>query len=119
MEEMGRGLPAYPTLFAKFADTLTGPTDSVAAVPEDPEMDWEGELGVVVGRTAYRVSEDEAGDCIAGFTVAILPLHPGDLILTGTPGGVGRARTPQVYLTAGDVVTVTIDGIGSLSTPIV
>lgn len=33
-------------------------------------MDWEGELGVVVGRTAYKVSENEAGDCIAGFTVA-------------------------------------------------
>ncbi|MBO0913120.1 fumarylacetoacetate hydrolase family protein [Streptomyces laculatispora] len=193
IQEMGRDLPSYPTLFAKFADTLTGPTDSVAAVPEDPEMDWEGELGVIIGRTAYKVSEDEAEDCIAGFTVAndismrgwqyrttewlqgkiwarstpvgpflvtpdefdpatavlrttvngapvqehgiadllftpahlvayvstILPLHPGDLILTGTPGGVGRARTPRVYLTAGDVVAVTIDGIGSLSTPIV
>ncbi|WP_323179872.1 fumarylacetoacetate hydrolase family protein [Streptomyces sp. NBC_01285] len=48
-----------------------------------------------------------------------MPLHPGDLILTGTPGGVGRARTPRVYLTAGDVVAVTIDGIGGLTTPIV
>ncbi|MEU1468297.1 fumarylacetoacetate hydrolase family protein [Streptomyces sp. NPDC005761] len=56
---------------------------------------------------------------LVAYVSTILPLHPGDLILTGTPGGVGRARTPQVYLTAGDVVTVTIDGIGSLSTPIV
>lgn len=193
IQEMGRDLPSYPTLFAKFADTLTGPTDSVAAVAEDPEMDWEGELGVVVGRTAYKVGEEEAGEYIAGFTVAndismrgwqyrstewlqgkiwarstpvgpvlvtpdefdpttavlrttvngtsvqehgvadllftpahlvayvstMLPLRPGDLILTGTPGGVGRARTPQVYLKAGDVVEVTIDGIGAVSTPIV
>jgi len=192
IEEMGRGLPSHPTLFAKFADTLTGPNDAVAAVPEDPEMDWEGELVVVIGRTAYQVDEDEAADCIAGYTVAndismrgwqyrttewlqgkiwarttpvgpvlttsdafdlatatlsttvngttvqehpiadllftparliayistMLPLRPGDLILTGTPGGVGRARTPRWYLKSGDVVEVTIDGIGSVTTPI-
>ncbi|MFE6684275.1 fumarylacetoacetate hydrolase family protein [Streptomyces sp. NPDC057729] len=70
IEEMGRGLPSHPTLFTKFADTLTGPADPVAAVPEDPEMDWEGELAVVVRRTAYKVTEDESADCIAGYTVA-------------------------------------------------
>ncbi|MFD0226355.1 fumarylacetoacetate hydrolase family protein [Streptomyces hirsutus] len=192
IQEMGRELPEYPTLFAKFADTLTGPADAVATVAEDPEMDWEGELAVVVGRTAYKVSEEEAEEHIAGFTVAndismrgwqyrstqwlqgkiwarstpvgpvlvtpdefdaatavlrttlngtpvqehriadllftpahlvayvstMLPLHPGDLILTGTPGGVGRARTPRWYMKPGDLVEVTIDGIGTVSTPI-
>ncbi|MFJ2564316.1 fumarylacetoacetate hydrolase family protein [Streptomyces sp. NPDC087568] len=54
---MGRELPARPTLFAKFADTLTGPADAVPAVAEDPGMDWEGELAVV-GRTAYKVREE-------------------------------------------------------------
>ncbi|GAA3704808.1 fumarylacetoacetate hydrolase family protein [Arthrobacter ginkgonis] len=190
--EMGRELPAYPTVFAKFADTLTGPADAVAAVPEDPDLDWEGELAVVIGRTAYRVGEGEAGKHIAGYAAAndismrgwqartqewlqgkiwarstpvgpvmvtadefdpaqatlrttvngqtmqehpvadllfkpaqlvaylstILPLRPGDLILTGTPGGVGKGRTPQIYLQAGDIVEVEIDGIGNLLTPI-
>ncbi|NLU83111.1 fumarylacetoacetate hydrolase family protein [Rhodococcus sp. HNM0569] len=190
IEEMGRELPSHPTLFAKFADTLTGPRDAVEAV--DPELDWEGELVAVVGREAHRVNETEAADCIAGYTVAddismrgwqyrttewlqgkmwarstpvgpvmvtadefdpatarlrttvngvtmqehaiadllfapaalvayistMVPLHPGDMILTGTPGGVGRGRTPAVYLAPGDVVEVTIDGIGMLSTPI-
>lgn len=193
IEEMGRELPKYPTVFAKFADTLTGPSDPVVHAGDDTQMDWEGELAVIVGRTAYRVDESEAADCIAGYTVAddismrgwqyrstewlqgkiwarstpvgpvmvtsdefdlenatlhttvngetvqkhglgdllfepaylvsylstMLPLHPGDLILTGTPGGVGRARTPEVYLKPGDVVEVTIDGIGAVSTAIV
>ncbi len=41
-------------------------------------------------------------------------LRPGDVILTGTPGGVGHAREPREYLTSGSVVEVTIDGIGTL-----
>jgi acylpyruvate hydrolase len=42
-------------------------------------------------------------------------LHPGDLILTGTPGGVGYRREPQLSLHPGDVVTVEIDGVGSIT----
>lgn len=49
----------------------------------------------------------------------MIPLNPGDIILTGTPGGVGRARDPQVYLKPGDVVEVEIEGIGSMSSSIV
>ncbi len=44
----------------------------------------------------------------------ILTLDPGDIIFTGTPGGVGAARTPPEWLTAGDVVTTTIEGLGAL-----
>ena len=49
------------------------------------------------------------------------PLSPGDLIFTGTPGGViqGRKREDRVWLKPGDVVTVSIDGIGALTTPLV
>ena len=49
------------------------------------------------------------------------PLSPGDLIFTGTPAGViqGRAREDRVWLKPGDVVTVTIEGIGSLTTPLI
>ncbi|WP_370963914.1 fumarylacetoacetate hydrolase family protein [Amycolatopsis sp. cg9] len=45
---------------------------------------------------------------------AILPLRPGDLIFTGTPAGVGVARTPQRFLAAGDELVTTVEGIGSM-----
>ncbi|MFJ1652838.1 fumarylacetoacetate hydrolase family protein [Streptomyces sp. NPDC088337] len=133
---MGRELPARPTLFAKFADTLTGPADAVPAVAEDPGMDWEGELAVV-GRTAYKVREEEADQYIAGFTVANdIPMRgwqygttewlqgkirarstPVDLILTGTPGGAGRARSPRRYLRPGDLVEVTPSTVSARCPP--
>ncbi|WP_134728230.1 fumarylacetoacetate hydrolase family protein [Amycolatopsis nivea] len=69
IKEMGRELPAYPTLFPKFADTLTGPADPIVKPPETDALDWEVELVVVVGRTVRRASEDEAAAAIAGFTV--------------------------------------------------
>lgn len=47
---------------------------------------------------------------------AILPLLPGDLIFTGTPSGVGMARTPPRFLQPGEVLVSTIDGIGSITT---
>ncbi len=190
IKEMGRELPEYPTLFAKFADTLTGPYDDVVAPAEDEMLDWECELGMVIGADAYRVSEADADQYIAGYTVVddvsmrgyqrrtiewlqgkiwqsstpvgpylvttdefdpsdaaistkvngqvmqqantgdlvftptklveylstIVTLRAGDLVLTGTPGGVGLARDPQVFLKAGDVVEVEIDGLGRLET---
>ena len=45
----------------------------------------------------------------------IVTLKPGDLIFTGTPPGVGDAKTPPVYLKPGDVCTVEIEGVGSLT----
>jgi acylpyruvate hydrolase len=70
IQEMGRDLPSYPTIFAKFTETLTGPNDDIEAVAEDPQLDWEGELVVVVGKRAYKVSEEEAGQYIAGYAAA-------------------------------------------------
>lgn len=49
------------------------------------------------------------------YISAMLPLNPGDVILTGTPGGVGHARNPPEFLKPGQTVTVSIDGIGALS----
>ena len=190
--EMGRDLPEYPTLFAKFPATLTGPHDDIAAPAEDPALDWEGELTVVVGRRARRVAESEAAAVIAGYTVAndvsmrtwqfrtkewlqgkmweastplgptlvttdewqpgptistyvngqqmqsaptadllfgpemlvayvstMITLEPGDLILTGTPGGVGRAMDPPTFLGDGDVLETEIDGLGRLRNRVV
>ena len=46
-------------------------------------------------------------------------LEPGDMILTGTPAGVGAARTPPRWLVDGDVVEITVEGVGTLSNPVV
>lgn len=190
--EMGRDLPEHPTLFAKWASTLTGPHDDVPLPPEDDALDWEGELVVVVGQRVRRASVAAAAEAIAGYAVAndvsmrtwqfrtkewlqgkvwdsstpvgpvlttadswqpgptistrvngeevqsaptddllfgpaelvsyvstVLELAPGDLILTGTPGGVGRARKPPRYLVDGDVVEVSVDGLGALRNRVV
>ncbi len=191
--EMGRDLPSHPTLFAKFPDTLTGPFDDIQAPVQEECLDWEGELAVVVGRTAYQVSEREAADCIAGYSIAndismrtwqhrttqwlqgkawfgttplgpqvvtvdefdaatawltttvngevmqrhaicdllfgpadliayvstFTPLHPGDVVLTGTPGGVGAARSPRLSLHPGDEVSVRIDGLAEIRNRVV
>jgi acylpyruvate hydrolase len=46
-------------------------------------------------------------------------LRPGDVIATGTPGGVGFARKPPVYLLPGDLIEVTVEGVGTISNRIV
>ena len=56
---------------------------------------------------------------LIAFLSADLTLEPGTLILTGTPEGVGVTRDPQVFLHAGDTVTCTVEGIGSLTNPVV
>lgn len=58
-------------------------------------------------------------DEVIEYISRIFTLLPGDLIFTGTPPGVGMARKPQVWLKAGDVVEVEIDGLGVLSNPVV
>lgn len=189
--EMGRDLPEYPTLFAKFADTLTGPTDEVAVPPAaQGALDWEAELAVVVGTELRGATEDEARQGIAGYMLAndisvrdwqkrtlqwfqgkawdattplgpalvtadaidpedgieitcevngirrqagntktlvfgaaalaayvsqFTALRPGDVILTGTPGGVGMGMQPPLYLADGDTVVVEAEGLGRLT----
>ena len=56
---------------------------------------------------------------LIAFASSVLPLDPGDLILTGTPSGVGYARDPKVALKPGDVVEVRVEGISTLSNPVV
>lgn len=189
IKEMGRELPDHPTLFIKFADALTGPYDDVL-VPEwaNKALDWEGELAVVIGKRARRVSQAEAGEYIAGYAVMndytthdyqyrtlqwhqgkslegsagfgpwlttkdsftfggelatylddekmqttptndlvfspealieyishIYPLDAGDVIVTGTPGGVGHARDPKRYIGDGQTVSVSIEGLGEIA----
>ncbi|MFE7277359.1 MULTISPECIES: fumarylacetoacetate hydrolase family protein [Streptomyces] len=189
--EMGRELPQYPTLFAKFPEALVGPYDPVVLPPESTAVDWEAELAIVIGRTVRRADAAEAEAAIAGFSVlndvtardwqyrtpqwlqgktfeattpfgpflvtpdelpggtspaltltcsvdgeamqkadtgdlvfgpvelvryasTILTLNPGDVIATGTPGGVGHARKPPRYLTDGSRLVTEIDHLGRL-----
>jgi 2-keto-4-pentenoate hydratase/2-oxohepta-3-ene-1,7-dioic acid hydratase in catechol pathway len=60
----------------------------------------------------------KVGEVLA-YLAKVLTLEPGDLVFTGTPPGVGIARKPPVYLKAGDVVEVEIDGLGVLRNPVV
>ena len=185
--EMGRELPGYPTLFAKYSAALIGAHDDIVLPAASEAMDWEAELGVVVGKPIRRAGRDEAAAAIAGFTVVnditardwqyrtqqwlqgktfeattpvgpwlttseddtgaisaplscevdgelvqsadtadlvfdsaellayistIITLLPGDLIATGTPGGVGHARKPPRYLADGSVVVTSIGELG-------
>ena len=70
IEETQRDDSDYPVLFTKFATSLTGAYDSIAVPPESDAVDYEGELAVVIGARARRVSTDRALDVVAGYTVA-------------------------------------------------
>jgi acylpyruvate hydrolase len=187
--EMGRELPPYPVVFAKFANTVVGPQDDIPFHPISEQLDYEAEFTFVIGKRARNVSQEDALDYVAGYTIVndvtyrdiqrrtiewlqgktvdgsapmgpylvtsdelqdpsglevvltvngeerqrsntanlvfsvqylveflsgLMTLEPGDVLLTGTPGGVGVARNPQVFLKDGDVVNIEIDKIGSL-----
>ncbi len=185
-----RDLPAHPVFFTKGVHTLNGPFDPI---PYDPavstQIDWEGELAVVVGQGGRNIAEADALGHVFGYTVIndttardvqhdhggqwfkgksldghgpmgpwIVPaadldfdnldletrvngvvkqsvntrlmyfkvprilaelsrgmtLEPGDIIATGTPSGIGVARTPPEFLKPGDVMETTIAQIGTL-----
>jgi acylpyruvate hydrolase len=61
--------PAYPNLFAKFGSALAGAHDDIVLPLASNAVDWEVELGVVIGWPAYRVREDQAMAAVAGYTV--------------------------------------------------
>ena len=188
--ETGAAVPDEPILFTKSPNTLIGPNDDVRIPRGSTKLDWEVELGVVIGqRTSYLDSVDDARAAIAGYVVVndvserafqverggqwskgksaetfnpagpwlvtpdeiddvrnlrmwldvsgvrrqngststmifdpyfvvhylsqFLVLEPGDLIDTGTPPGVGMGMRPQVWLKAGDVMELGIEGLGS------
>jgi 2-keto-4-pentenoate hydratase/2-oxohepta-3-ene-1,7-dioic acid hydratase in catechol pathway len=192
-EEQGTELPERPLLFAKWPNTLIPSGDPIRIPSISEKVDYEAELGVVIGRRAARVSADDALDHVAGYVVAndvsgrdlqfsdgqwvrgksldtFLPvselvpasqvpdpqslpirailngdvmqdsstsnmifgvaeivsfvsqaitLEPDDLIITGTPAGVGAFRDPPVWLRPGDEITIEIDGIGRITNPVV
>jgi 2-keto-4-pentenoate hydratase/2-oxohepta-3-ene-1,7-dioic acid hydratase in catechol pathway len=66
-QEGGMELPKAPLLFAKWPNTLIGDGDAIVLPPETTEVDYEAELGVVIGTTAKRVSETDALDHVEGY----------------------------------------------------
>lgn len=192
--ETGKEPPEKPMIFAKFPSAIIGQGDAITwKTSITQEVDFEGELAVVIGKRAKEVSEENALDYVMGYTIAndvsardlqhgtdsqwtrgksldtFCPLGPvivtkdeienpqsltikttvsgevmqngntsdmifsvakliaycsanftleaGDILLTGTPAGVGRGRTPPRYLGDGDTVSISIDGIGELTNP--
>jgi len=188
--EGGSAPPDYPMLFYKPATALLGAGGTIVIPPTSEQVDYEGELAVVIGRTCKQVSPEVALDYVAGYTIAndvsardiqrrtsqfaagkmadtFAPLGPalvtraeiadpgdlqirttlngqlmqngntkmmifdipftisyisqistlevGDIIMTGTPDGVGFARTPPVFMKDGDVISVEIEGLGTLT----
>jgi 2-keto-4-pentenoate hydratase/2-oxohepta-3-ene-1,7-dioic acid hydratase in catechol pathway len=187
-KEANMALPKDPILFNKALTSICGASDGIQ-IPEGAQsVDWEVELGFVIGRSAYRVPERDALNYVAGYFTAndvserdwqllrggqfvkgkspptfgpvgpwlvtrdevpdpqnlrlslqvngetrqdgntgdmlfgvawliahisgFFRLEPGDLVITGTPAGVGYGMNPRVYLKAGDVVTLEVEGLG-------
>jgi 2-keto-4-pentenoate hydratase/2-oxohepta-3-ene-1,7-dioic acid hydratase in catechol pathway len=67
-EEAGLEIPEVPILFPKFANSVIGPGDPIVIPPETTRADYEAELGVVIGRTAHRVTETDALAHVGGYT---------------------------------------------------
>nr|WP_247656125.1 MULTISPECIES: fumarylacetoacetate hydrolase family protein [unclassified Phaeobacter] len=188
-EEAELAIPKHPILFLKANSAISGPNDPVVLPRGAEKVDWEVELGVVIGKTAKYVGAEDALDHVAGYCVVndvsersfqmdlsgqwtkgkscdsfgpigpwlvtpdevpdpqqlalycdvngkrmqqghsgtmifsvaeiishlsqLMTLHPGDLIATGTPPGVGMGQKPvPVYLKAGDKLRLGIDGLG-------
>jgi len=187
-------VPADPVIFTKSTSSLADPSQKISA-SSDPThtVDYEGELGVVIGKRCKNIKRAEAFDCIFAYTIvndvtaravqqrhkqwflgksldgfcpvgpwlvtrdefgvpdaqelatfvngerrqfaklrdmifdvpsfietvtAYVTLEPGDLLATGTPAGVGIGFDPARYLVPGDVVKISISGIGELTNPV-
>lgn len=186
--------PAFPGMFHKMATTLVGHGEPIVRPANSLQLDFEGELAVVIARRCHRVTAEQALDYVFGYTIMndgsvrdfqidkalaagknfdatggcgpelvtadelpaggsglrlqtrlngemmqdsntdrlifdvaaiiallsdIHTLEPGDMVSTGTCGGVGAARNPQVWLKAGDMLEIDIEGIGTLRTPVI
>ncbi|WP_199084953.1 fumarylacetoacetate hydrolase family protein [Bosea sp. ASV33] len=186
--ETGNEAPAEPVVFLKATSAIVGPNDNIVQPRGSTKLDWEVELGVVIGMKAKYVSKERALDHVAGYFLAndvserafqtegtgqwtkgkscdtfgpigpwlvtadevpnpqalrlwldvdgvrrqdgttenmifsiaeivsylsgLMTLNPGDVIITGTPAGVGQGMKPPIYLRPGQIVTLGIEGLG-------
>jgi 2,4-didehydro-3-deoxy-L-rhamnonate hydrolase len=95
-----------------------------ALVPRDQIADPQA-LGIRAILNGETVQESTTGNMVFGvaeiieYVTRTITLEPGDLIATGTPAGVGAFRKPPLFMKPGDEITIEIDGIGSLTNPVV
>src|SRR4051812_31314861 len=61
---------AFPVLFPKYTSTLIGPADDIILPPESTQVDFEGELAVIIGKTGRRIGEQDAMDHVLGYCVS-------------------------------------------------
>lgn len=88
-------------------------------IPDPTKLTLETRLnGQVVQRTTTDKLITSVPELIA-YCSTILPLLPGDVIVTGTPGGVGLKRNPPLFMKPGDTVEVEVSGIGVLRNPVI
>ncbi|WP_067901753.1 fumarylacetoacetate hydrolase family protein [Nocardia vaccinii] len=106
--ETGRQFPSHPDLFAKFASSLIGPLEDIACSDVSANLDFEGELAIVIGRHCRRVPENEALDHVAGLTV-LNDITARDLQYRGTQWLAGKAVDSA---TPCGPALVTLDEIG-------
>jgi acylpyruvate hydrolase len=103
-------------VWSKSFDTFC-PLGPVLVTPDELDLDQLDIETRVNGETLQCSNTDQLVFSVPQLIAHLsrgLTLEPGDVILTGTPGGVGMARTPQRWLEDGDVVEITIAGIGTL-----
>ena len=99
--------------FAPMGPCVAGPTKRRPGVDRHPhDRLRRGDAGLEHENLIFSIVELIVY-CSSGMT-----LEPGDVIATGTPGGVGDSRTPPRYLREGDVVEVSVDGVGTLRNPV-
>ncbi|MEU6222865.1 fumarylacetoacetate hydrolase family protein [Streptomyces sp. NPDC047042] len=110
--ETGRALPAHPDLFAKFASSLLGPYDAIDRSDVTDNLDFEGELAVVIGRECARVDESDALSYVAGLSV-LNDITARDLQYRGTQWLAGKAVDRA---TPFGPALVTLDEIGDPQT---
>jgi len=94
--ETGRKLPTHPDIFNKFATTLIGPDEDIRCSDVTTQLDYEGELAVVIGRSCRNVTEVDALDSVAGLMV-LNDVTARDLQYNGTqflPGKAVDRSTP-------------------------
>jgi 2-keto-4-pentenoate hydratase/2-oxohepta-3-ene-1,7-dioic acid hydratase in catechol pathway len=108
--ETGRALPSHPDIFAKFASSLIGPFDEICCSNITPNLDFEGELAIVIGKECRSVSAEAALDFVAGVTV-LNDTTARDLQYRGTQWLAGKALDAS---TPCGPALVTLDEVGDI-----
>ena len=114
--------PIKQFTIAKSYDTF-GPTGPFLVTPDEfPDKDALDVTGVVSGEVMQQANTSDlifSIPALVAWLTRFMTFGPGDLVWTGTPGGVGEARNPQRFLVDGDVIETTVSGVGTMRNRVV